>query len=142
MSLQGVYDDQNVFAKILRGEIPNHTVYEDDQVLSFMDAFPQSRGHTLIIPKTPSRNILEADASDLTPLIEITQKVAKAVNTVVKPDGIIVTQFNGAPAGQSVFHLHFHVIPRYDGEGLGGHGAGQADPGELAVLAKQIGAAL
>lgn len=142
MSLDGAYDEANVFAKILRGEIPSVTVFEDEQVAVLMDAFPQSRGHMLVISKpSKARNILEAEPKTLGRLIGAVQKAAQAAKTALKPDGVIVTQFNGAPAGQSVFHLHFHVIPRFEGEAMGAHGGGMADPAELKTLAARIAAA-
>ncbi len=141
MSLDGTYDDGNIFAKILRGEIPAARVYEDDHVLAFMDAFPQAKGHTLVIPKRSSaRNLLEEAPETLGHLIGGVQRVAKAVRAALKPDGITISQFNGAPAGQSVFHLHFHIIPRWEGVKLGRHGEGMADAGELRALAEQIAA--
>ncbi len=143
MSLTGSYDDANIFAKIVRGEIPSVKIFEDDAVLAFMDAFPQSRGHALVISKTSkARNILEVEPQVLAELAAATQKLARAVTAALKPDGVVVTQFNGAPAGQTVFHLHFHVIPRYEGEALGRHGGGMADIDELKALAAKISAAL
>ena len=142
MSLDGAYDEANVFAKILRGEIPAARVFEDEQVLVFMDAFPQARGHMLAISKTSqARNILDAEAKTLGRLIGAVQKAAQAAKAALNPDGVIVTQFNGAPAGQTVFHLHFHIIPRFEGEAVGAHGAGMADPAELKGLADRIAAA-
>lgn len=143
MSLDGVYDPDNIFAKILRGEIPCAKVYEDDHVLSFMDAFPQVIGHTLVIPKAPSRNMLDIDPNVLGGVIKRTQIIAQAVNEALSPDGIIITQFNGAPAGQTVFHLHFHILPRYDSGDMKPHASGQmADMGELKSLAEKIASAL
>lgn len=144
MSLDGRYDADNIFAKIIRGEIPSVKVFEDDKVLAFMDVFPQSRGHALVISKTSqARNILEMEPEVLADVTAATQKLAKAVVAALKPDGVVVTQFNGAPAGQTVFHLHFHVIPRYEGEALGRHGeSGMADVEVLKVLAAKIAAAL
>jgi histidine triad (HIT) family protein len=137
------YDSSNIFAKMLRGEIPAHKVFEDDTVLVTMDIFPQSRGHVLVIPKAPSRNLLDADPALLSAAIPYVQGIAKAVHEALKPDGIRVVQYNEAPAGQSVFHLHFHVIPVYEGVEIGrGHGHGRADDGELAALAKDIASAL
>lgn len=136
------YDPTNIFGKILRGEIPAHKVYEDDTALVMMDIFPQSRGHVLVIPKAASRNLLDADAATLQAVIPLVQKVAKAVQTVTNADGIRLAQFNEAPAGQSVFHLHFHIIPAYGGAALAPHGGGKADDTELAALAKDIAAAL
>jgi histidine triad (HIT) family protein len=142
MSLDGAYDEQNIFAKVVRGEAPAAKVYEDDDVLAFMDLFPQSRGHTLVISKTSTaRNLLDVEPADLCTLMTGVQRVAKAVRAALKPDGIIVTQFNGGPAGQTVFHLHVHIIPRWDGEPMAGHGgARMGDTVELAALAKEIGA--
>ena len=142
MSLHGNYDTDNIFAKILREEMPCVKVYEDDNILSFMDVFPQSEGHTLVIPKAPSRNLLETNAKDIGRLFGAVQRITKAVETALKPDGITITQFNGAPAGQTVFHTHVHIIPRYDGKALGAHGGGMADMDELKALAEKISAAL
>lgn len=142
MSLDGTYDDGNIFAKILRGEIPAARVFEDEHVFAFMDVFPQSKGHTLVIPKhSTARNLLEEEPERLAHLIQGVQRVAKAVRAALNPDGLVITQFNGAPAGQTVFHLHIHIIPRWDGVALGRHGAGgMADMGELKALADQIAA--
>jgi histidine triad (HIT) family protein len=137
------YDDGNIFAKMIRGEIPAHKVYEDTDVLVTMDIFPQSRGHTLVIPKAPSRNLLDADPAVLAKVIPVVQRVSRAAKIATGADGIRVQQFNEAAAGQSVFHLHFHVVPMYDGHGLRGHGGGgRADDAELAALAKDIAAHL
>jgi histidine triad (HIT) family protein len=142
MSLDGTYDDGNIFAKILRGEAPAARVFEDEHVLAFMDVFPQARGHTLVIPKhSTARNLLDEEPQVLADLIAGVQRVARAVRAALEPDGIVVTQFNGAAAGQTVHHLHFHIIPRWDGVPLGRHaGGGMADPAELKVLAEQIAA--
>ncbi|MET0336311.1 MAG: HIT family protein [Caulobacter sp.] len=143
MSLNGTYDEGNIFAKIVRGEMPAVKVFEDDQVLAFMDVFPQSKGHALVISKTSkARNLLEAEPQTVAALGAAAQKLAKAVTAALKPDGVVVTQFNGAPAGQTVFHLHFHVIPRFEGETLGRHGEGMADVEELKALATKIAAEL
>jgi histidine triad (HIT) family protein len=144
MSLNGAYDDANIFAKILRGELPAVKVYEDDVVLAFMDLFPQSRGHTLVMPKgVRARNLMELAPDKVGPLMERVQKIAKAVTKALDPDGVAIVQFNGAPAGQTVFHLHVHIIPRYEGAKLAGHShANKADPAELEALAKQIAAAI
>ena len=144
MSLDGRYDADNIFAKIIRGEIPSVKVFEDDKVLAFMDVFPQSRGHALVISKTSqARNILEMEPEALAEVTAAAQKLAKAVVAALKPDGVVVTQFNGAPAGQTVFHLHVHIIPRYEGEALGRHGeGGMADVEVLKDLAAKIALAL
>ena len=142
MSLDGTYDDGNIFAKILRGEMPAARVFEDEHVFAFMDVFPQGRGHTLVIPKHSSaRNLLDEEPQVLQPLILGVQRVARAVRAALKPDGLTVMQFNGSVSGQTVFHLHFHIIPRWEGVPLGRHaGGGMADPAELKVLAEQISA--
>lgn len=136
------YDPANIFGKIIRGEIPAHKVYEDADVLVMMDIFPQSKGHVLVIPKAESRNLLDADPAALARAIPQVQRVARAVNTALKPDGLRLVQYNEAPAGQSVFHLHFHIIPVYEGSELGRHGQGRADDAELAQQAKAIAEAL
>jgi histidine triad (HIT) family protein len=138
------YDPDNIFGKMLRGEIPAHKVFEDDMVLATMDIVPQSRGHMLVIPKAPSRNLLDADAAALSQAIPYVQKLANAVQKALKPDGIRVMQFNEAAAGQTVFHLHFHIIPIWNDVPMGRHGSngGRADDAELANLAKDIAAAL
>ncbi len=141
MSLDGTYDAGNIFAKILRGEMPAAKVFEDDHVLAFMDVFPQARGHTLVIPKhSTARNFLEEEPQIVGPLMLGVQRVARAVRAALKPDGLVITQFNGAPAGQTVYHLHFHIIPRWEGVVLGRHAEGMADPAELKALAAEIAA--
>lgn len=144
MSLHGAYDDDNVFAKILRGEIPSVKVYEDDEVLAFMDIFPQARGHVLVIPKNVrARNFLELPRERVGPLMERVHKLAIATAKALKPDGVTVTQFNGEDVGQTIFHLHFHIIPGYTGERLAAHSHGkQADIAELQQIAAEIAAAL
>lgn len=136
------YEPDNLFAKMLRGEIPAHKVFEDEQVLAIMDIFPQSKGHLLVIPRAGSRNLIDASPATLSTTIPYVQRLAQAVQKALKPDGIRVMQFNEAPAGQSVFHLHFHIIPVYEGVPVGRHGEGRADDTELAELAKAITAAL
>jgi histidine triad (HIT) family protein len=142
MSLDGSYDEGNIFAKILRGEAPCAKVFEDGHVFAFMDVFPQARGHTLVIPKhSRARNLLEEDPQVLQPLIVGVQRVTRAVRAALNPDGIVVTQYNGSVAGQTIYHLHFHIIPRWEGVPVGRHaGGGMADPNELAALAEQIAA--
>jgi histidine triad (HIT) family protein len=144
MSLHGTYDENNLFAKILRGEIPSVKVFEDDEVLAFMDIFPQSRGHLLVVPKNvTARNFLELPEAKVCPLMQRVHRIAKATEKALKPDGLTVTQFNGEPAGQTIFHLHVHIIPRYAGVRLAGHGHGnKADIAELQQIASQIAAAL
>jgi len=144
MSLNGTYDDNNLFAKILRGEIPAVKVYEDEAVLAFMDIFPQTRGHVLVVPKgVKARNLLDLPESKTGQLMWHVQRLTKAVVKALKPDGVTVTQFNGEDAGQTIFHLHFHIIPRYAGVRLAGHGHGnKADIPELEKIAREIAAAL
>jgi histidine triad (HIT) family protein len=142
MSLDGTYDPDNIFAKILRGDAPCAKVFEDDHVFAFMDVFPQGRGHTLVIPKhSTARNLLDEEPQLLGPLVLGVQRVARAVRAALKPDGITIMQLNGTAAGQTVFHPHFHVIPRWDGVAMGRHASGgMADPAELKALADQIAA--
>lgn len=144
MSLHGPYDSDNVFAKILRGEIPSVKVWEDDQVLVFMDAFPQSKGHCLVISKTSTaRNLLEVEPQVLVHLMAATQRTAKAIEQALKPEGLSLMQFNGEAGGQTVYHLHFHIIPRWTDKALSGHATGvMAEAEALRALASQIAAAL
>jgi histidine triad (HIT) family protein len=144
MSLNGNYDDNNLFAKILRGEIPAVKVYEDDAVLAFMDIFPQARGHVLVIPKgVKARNFLELPEDKVAALTTAVHRLTKATVKALKPDGVTVTQFNGEDAGQTIYHLHFHIIPRYAGVRLAGHAHNtRADIAELEKIAKEIAAAL
>jgi histidine triad (HIT) family protein len=140
--LDGHYDPDNIFAKIVRGEAPAAKVFEDRDVMAFMDVFPQGRGHTLVVHKRAhARNLLDAEPDALEALIHGVQRVALAVRAALRPDGVTVMQFNGAASGQTIYHLHFHVIPRWRDVPLGRHaGGGVADAGELAKLAKQIAA--
>jgi histidine triad (HIT) family protein len=136
------YDPDNIFAKILRGEIPCHKVYEDDKTLAFMDVMPQADGHTLIIPKAPSRNLLDADPTTLGVLMAAVQKVAVAARRAFAADGVLVKQFNEPAAGQTVFHLHFHVLPLKEGQALRPHAGKMADHGLLARHAEMMRAAM
>src|SRR5262245_953630 len=136
------YDDSNVFAKILRGEIPSAKVYEDADTLVFMDAMPQAAGHTLVVPKATSRNLLDADPAVLAKLAPLVQRVARAVKTAFSADGVTVVQFNEPASGQTVFHLHFHIIPRHEGVPLQPHGREMEKPEVLAANAEKIRAAL
>jgi len=142
MSLDGDYDHDNIFAKILRGEAPAARVFEDDEVFAFMDVFPQSRGHTLVISKeSHARNLLEIEPEPLEHLILGVQRVARAVRAALKPDGLMIVQSNGAAANQTIFHLHFHIIPRWTAQPLRPHGqGGMADMAELNALARDIAA--
>ena len=132
------YDTNNIFAKILRGEIPCHRIYEDDDTLAFMDVMPQSPGHLLVIPKAPSRNILDADPAVLSKMIPIVQKLARAAKEAFEADGVTVIQFNEPASGQTVYHLHFHIIPRYEGLPLKPHSGQMEDNGVLAANAEKI----
>jgi len=143
MSLDGRYDDQNIFAKILRGEASAVKVHEDDHTLAIMDVFPQAPGHVLVIPKEPARNLLELSDEAAGKSILAVKAVAAALRRALEPDGVFVAQFNGATAGQSVFHIHFHIIPRTDGDRIAGHGkAKMADMADLEAMAQKIRAAL
>jgi histidine triad (HIT) family protein len=142
MSLSAQYDPKNIFAKILSGDIPSVKIYEDDRVLSFMDAFPQSKGHTLVIPKVQACNLFDIAPDDLQNLIVKTQTIGRAVRDALKPDGIRIVQFNGEPAGQTVFHIHFHIIPIWADAPLGKHVGVMADMNELKDLAAKIKAKL
>jgi len=136
------YDNQNIFAKILRGEIPCTKVYEDQHTIAFMDIMPQADGHTLVVPKNPSVNLLDADAATFGPLFATVQKIARAVKQGMGADGVVITQFNETAAGQTVFHLHVHVIPRWDGVALRKHSGAMADSALLQAHAEKIKAVL
>jgi histidine triad (HIT) family protein len=136
------YDKNNVFAKILRGDIPSTKIYEDEKTLAFMDVMPQADGHALVITKEPAENIFELSPEGATALIATTQKVAKAVKKGLGVPGIMIAQLNGAPAGQSVFHVHFHIIPRSGGADFRLHARSMESPDRLKVLADKIKAAL
>jgi histidine triad (HIT) family protein len=136
------YDTNNIFAKILRGEIPSHRVYEDDDTVAFMDVMPQAEGHVLVLPKAPSRNLLDADPAVLARLIPVVQKIAVAAKSAFAADGVLISQFNEAPAGQTVFHLHVHIIPVKDGIPLRRHGRDMEKPEVLATLAEKLKRAL
>jgi histidine triad (HIT) family protein len=144
MSLDGAYDDNNIFAKILRGEAPCVKVFEDEVALAFMDIFPQAKGHVLVVPKgAKARNLLDFPPDKFGPYLERVQRVARAVVKALGADGVSVMQFNGEAGGQTVFHLHMHVIPRFDGVKLGRHGESKmADMDELKKQAADIAAAL
>ena len=136
------YDPDNIFAKILRGEIPSQRVYEDDAVIAIMDVMPQATGHVLVVPKAPSRNLLDADAGTLGPMMAAVQKIARAARTAFEADGVTVIQFNEPASGQTVFHLHVHVVPRFDGVPLKPHTGKMEDPQVLATNAEKIRRAL
>jgi len=136
------YDDSNIFAKILRGEIPCAKVYEDAKTLAFMDVMPEGEGHVLVVPKEPAENILDLSPDGLTAMMAATQKVAKAVDKALKPGGILLKQYNRAPAGQSVFHVHFHIVPRHEGVPLAPHGKVMVQAAVLEPIAAKIRSAL
>ena len=136
------YDPSNVFAKILRGEIPSHKLYEDDDTFAFMDIMPRGDGHCLVIPKQPSRNILDVEPQSLAAVTRTVQKLARAVVKAFGADGVTIQQFNEPAGGQVVFHLHFHVIPRFDGVKLPPHTGDMADQDVLKQNADKIRKAL
>lgn len=136
------YDENNIFAKILRDEIPSIRVYEDKDVVALMDVMPQSNGHVLVIPRDGSRNILDVQPESLQAVILVVQKIANAVKKAFNSDGITIMQFNEAAGGQSVFHLHFHIIPRFDGIELKPHTGTMADSKLLQEQANIIKSAL
>lgn len=135
------YDEQNIFARILRGELPAIKVYEDEQVLAFMDIMPQAEGHTLVIPKTPAETLLDLPAEDAAYTIQVVQKIAHAMEKALDAKGIVLMQLSGAAAGQTVPHVHFHLIPSSVHE-LGKHGSQMGDQEKIKVLAEKIKAAL
>jgi histidine triad (HIT) family protein len=136
------YDSDNVFAKILRGELPAHKVCEDADTVAFMDIMPRCEGHTLVIPKAPARNLLDASEAQLAACIRTVQKVAAAAMKAFGADGITLLQANEGAGGQVVFHLHFHVMPRWDGQPLGPPAATMEKPEVLAAHAEKIRKAL
>ena len=136
------YDPSNIFARILRGEIPCHNIYEDDAVIAFMDVMPQADGHCLVVPKAPSRNLLDASPQTFGPLMAAVQKVARAAKQAFAAEGVLIMQFNEQASGQTVFHLHFHVLPRFTGVALRPHSGKMADPALLAKHAAMIRKAL
>ena len=136
------YDPNNIFAKILRGELPCHKVYEDDKALAFLDIMPRAPGHTLVLPKAAARNILDIEPDDLAAVALAAQKVAKAAVKVFGADGVTVQQFNESAGGQVVFHLHVHIIPRKEGIALKPPASVKEAPEVLAEQAKKLAAAL
>ena len=137
-----IYDNNNIFAKILRGELPAHKVYEDAETLAFMDIMPRCQGHTLVIPKTAARNILDASPQQMTACLMTVQKIAHASKKAFDADGLTIQQFNEPAGGQVVFHIHFHVLPRWDGVKLQPHTGHMEKPDILAANAEKIRAAL
>jgi histidine triad (HIT) family protein len=136
------YDKANIFARILRGELPAHKVYEDENVLAFLDIMPRADGHILVIPKVAARTILDVDPASLSTLIAAVQKLARAVKTAMAADGITIQQFNEPAGGQVVFHLHFHVIPRFEGVKMRPHTGEMASSDALKAQATRIRAVL
>ena len=136
------YDSGNIFAKILRGELPAHKIYEDEATFAFMDIMPRGDGHSLVIPKKPSRNMLDVDPESLAAVMETVRKVARASVRAFDADGVTIQQFNEQAGGQVVFHLHFHIIPRFEGIGLKPHTGAMEKPEVLAAHAEKLRAAL
>jgi histidine triad (HIT) family protein len=136
------YDTQNIFAKIIRGEIPCVKIFEDTATLAFMDVMPEADGHVLVLPKEAAQDILDLSADGLAAMMATVQKVAKAVDKALAPDGILLKQYNRAPAGQSIFHVHFHVLPRWEGVALAPHGKVMVEAARLEPVAAKIRAAL
>jgi len=142
LGLPMAYDPNNIFAKILRGEMPAYKVYEDDKGLAFLDIMPRAPGHTLVLPKAPARNILDVSPDDLAHVAKVAQKVAKAAVKVFGADGVTVQQFNEPAGGQVVFHLHVHVIPRRNGVAMKPPASEKEKPEVLAEHADKLKAAL
>jgi histidine triad (HIT) family protein len=136
------YDPNNIFAKILRGELPCYKVFEDDKALAFLDIMPRAPGHTLVLPKSPTRNLLDVSADDLAHVARVAQKIAKAQMTAFGSDGITIQQFNEGAGGQVVFHLHVHVIPRKAGVPMKPPASEKEKPDTLAEQAKKLSAAI
>jgi histidine triad (HIT) family protein len=136
------YDPNNIFAKILRGELPCHKVYEDERAFAFLDIMPRAPGHTLVLPKSPARNILDVGPDDLAHVIKVAQKIAKAGMAAFSADGVTIQQFNESAGGQVVFHLHVHVIPRQDGVSLKPPASFKEDSAVLEQQARKLAAAI
>jgi histidine triad (HIT) family protein len=136
------YDPSNIFAKILRGELPSYKIYEDDKTLAFLDIMPRAPGHALVLPKAPARNILDVAPDDLAHVIKVAQRIAKVSVDVFGADGVTVQQFNEGAGGQVVFHLHIHVIPRKEGIALKPPASQKEDPEVLKQQAAKLAAAL
>jgi histidine triad (HIT) family protein len=132
------YDPQNIFAKILRGEIPCVRVFEDSKTLAFMDVMPEADGHVLVVPKEGAETILDLSQEGMAAMMATTQKVAKAVDRALAPDGILLKQYNRPAAGQSVFHVHFHIVPRWQDEALAPHGKVMVEAAKLEPIAARI----
>jgi histidine triad (HIT) family protein len=132
------YDSNNIFAKILRGEIPCVKVYEDDKTLAFMDVMPEAEGHVLVVPKEAAEDVLTLSPEGLSALMATVQRVARAVDKALAPDGILLKQYNRAAAGQSVFHAHFHIVPRWEGVAPAPHGKVMVEAAKLEPIAARI----
>ena len=136
------YDNNNIFAKILRGEIPAVKVFEDSKTLAFMDVMPEADGHVLVIPKEPAEDMLSVSPDGLAAMMATVQRVAKATDKALAPGGILIKQYNRAAAGQSVFHIHFHIVPRWEGLAVAPHGKAMVDAARLEPIAAKIRSAL
>ena len=136
------YDENNVFAKVLRGEIPCHKIYEDEDTLAFLDIMPRTDGHALVITKEKARDLFDVRPEALAKLMAVVQKLAPVIQEAVGAEGVLIQQFNGAAAGQTVFHLHVHIIPRKAGEALKPHAGRMADQAALAATTEKIRKAL
>jgi histidine triad (HIT) family protein len=132
------YDENNIFAKVLRGEIPCHKIYEDEDTLAFLDIMPRTEGHTLVVTKEKARDLFDVRPEALAKLMAVVQKLAPKIKDAVGAEGVLIQQFNGAAAGQTVFHLHVHIIPRKEGEALKPHAGKMADQAQLAATAEKI----
>jgi histidine triad (HIT) family protein len=133
-----VYDENNVFAKVLRGEIPCHKIYEDDDTLAFLDIMPRTEGHALVVTKEKARDLFDISPAALGKLMAVVQKLAPQIKDAMGAEGVLIQQFNGAAAGQTVFHLHVHIIPRKEGDALKPHAGKMADQAALATTAEKI----
>jgi histidine triad (HIT) family protein len=132
------YDENNVFAKVLRGEIPCHKIYEDGETLALLDIMPRTEGHALVITKEKARDLFDVSPKALAKLMAVVQKLAPQIKDAMGADGVLIQQFNGAAAGQTVFHLHMHIIPRKEGEALKPHAGKMEDQAKLAATAEKI----
>ncbi len=136
------YDENNIFAKVLRGEIPCHKIYENEDTLAFLDIMPRTEGHALVVTKEKACDLFDVRPEALAKLMAVVQKLAPKIKEAVGAEGVLIQQFNGAAAGQTVFHLHVHILPRQEGEALKPHAGKMADPATLAAIAEKIRKAL
>ena len=132
------YDESNVFAKVLRGEIPCHKIYEDEDTLAFLDIMPRTEGHALVVTKEKARDLFEVSPQALAKLMQVVQKLAPKIKEAVGAEGVLIQQFNGAASGQTVFHLHVHIVPRKAGEPLKPPASIMEDQSKLAATAEKI----